>query len=145
MAEPFTSADFHNVVQKQILNTVFDTLAQSKLDWSQVTPFLEAARSMCRSDFEETGRLRVHAVRAEGESWVEAEEAYVGLTVADREDGKEWVSETWWLSDLVTAENDREQVLGIIAAMERTIVRLKEWLADGGGLATTLPGTDEAS
>ena len=142
MAEPFTTADFHNSIQKQVLNTVFDTLAQSKMDWKQVEPFLEAARAICRSDFEETGRVRIHAVRAEGDSWVEAEEAYVGVTVCDRDDGREWLSETWWLSDLITAENDREQVKAIIAAMERTIARLNTWLENGGGLGGPLPGTD---
>ena len=29
----FTSADFHNVVQKQILNAVYESLAAGKMDW----------------------------------------------------------------------------------------------------------------
>ena len=145
MSESFTSADFHNVVQKQMLTTVFDTLAQSKLNWEQVAPFLDAARQVCRSDFEESGRARIHAVRAEGDSWVEAEEAYFGISVADREDGKEWLSETWWLSDLVIAENDRDQVSQIISALERSIAKVKEWLESGGGLGGTPTGADEAS
>lgn len=145
MAESFTSADFHNVVQKQMLNIVFDTLAQSKLDWHQVAPFLDAARDVCRSDLEENGRARIHAVRAEGESWVDAEEAYIGISVADREDGKEWLSETWWLSDLIIAENDRDQVNQILSALERSIAKVREWLENGGGLGSTLPGADEAS
>jgi hypothetical protein len=145
MAETFTSADFHNVVQKQLLNTVFDTLAQSKLDWSQVAPFLEAARELCRSDFAETGRARIHAVRAEGDGWIEAEEAYVGISVADRDDGTEWLSETWWLSDIIVAENSREQVQAVIAALERSIAKLNLWLESGGGPTDTLLGADKAS
>jgi hypothetical protein len=131
MAESLTSADFHIVVQKQLLNSVFDSLAKSKLDWTQIAPFAEAARQLCRGDFEATGRLRVHAVRAEGEAWVESEEAYVGLSVTDREEGKEWLNETWWLSDLITAENDREQAKKIVEALERSIVRIRQWIADG--------------
>lgn len=145
MTEPFTSADFHNVVQKQLLAVVFDTLAQSKLDWEQVVPFLEAARQICRSDVEETGRARIHAVRAEGDNWVEAEEAYVEISVADRDEGKEWLSETWWLSDIVIAGNDREQVVQIIDALERSIGKLRQWLENGGGLAGPLAEPGEAS
>lgn len=145
MAESFTSADFHNVVQKQLLAVVFDNLAQSKLDWEQVAPFLEAARQVCRSDIEETGRARIHAVRAEGDSWVEAEEAYIEISVRDRDDGKEWLSETWWLSDIVIAENNREQVQSCIAALERSLQKLRQWLENGGGLGGALAGPDEAS
>ena len=145
MAESFTSADFHNVVQKQLLAVVFDTLAQSKLDWHQVAPFLEAARQLCRSEIEENGRARIHAVRAEGTDWIEAEEAYVEISVADRDDGKEWLSETWWLSDMVVAGNDREQVIQIIAALERSLTKIRQWLENGGGLGGSLAGTDETS
>lgn len=145
MAESFTSADFHNVVQKQLLNVVFDTLAQSKLDWAQVSPFLEAARDLCRSDFAETGQARIHAVRAEGDGWVEAEEAYIGISVADRDDGAEWLSETWWLSDVVIAGSNREQVKEAIAALERSIAKLRLWLENGGGLGGTSEGADETS
>jgi hypothetical protein len=139
MAESFTSADFHNVVHKQMLNVVFDTLAKSKLDWAEVAPFLEAARRLCRSEAEETARARIHAVRAEGEDWVEAEEAYVGLSIADRDDGEEWLSETWWLSDLVIAQNNREQAAQILAAMERSLAKVRRWLEESEG-----PGGDTA-
>ncbi|MGZ8997939.1 MAG: hypothetical protein ACXW2T_03685 [Allosphingosinicella sp.] len=145
MAENFTSADFHNVVHKQLLNVVFDTLAKSKLDWEEVAPFLQAARKLARSDFEHSGRARIHAVRAEGESWVEAEEAYIGLSVADRDNEEEWLSETWWLSDIVIAENDRDQVAQILAALERSLAKVRRGLEESDGPAGTESGTDEAS
>lgn len=145
MAESFTSADFHNVAHKQLLNVVFDTLAKSKLDWEDVAPFLEAARNVCRSDFEETGRARIHAVRAEGEAWVEAEEAYVGLSVADRDTNEEWLTETWWLSDMVIAENDKEQAIRAVAALERSIIKIRQWLGDQESPGDALPGADEVS
>jgi hypothetical protein len=145
MAEDLTTADFHNVVQKQMLNVVFDTLSQAKLDWAQVEPFLSAARQVCRSDFAATGRARILAVQAEGDNWVEAEEAYLAISASDREDGVEWLSETWWLSDLVLAEHDRAQAEAIIAALERSISKIRQGLENGGGLAGDSTLADEAS
>lgn len=126
--DEFTSADFHNVVQKQVINTVQETLATAKLDWALVAPFLEAARDICRADFRRAASIRLHTVRADGDEWIDAEEAYLGITVADRDDGHEWLSETWWLSDIAKAEQDPEQVRRIVAALERTIARLNDWL-----------------
>ena len=80
------------------------------MDWQLILPFLEAAREFCPSDFEETGRVRLHTMRAEGDDWVEAEEAFLGISVADRDDGEEWLSETFWLSDVALADHDPEQV-----------------------------------
>jgi hypothetical protein len=129
---PLTAGDFHNVAQKQILNAVFATLAESKMQWNLVAPFLEAGRAVCAGDFVENARIRIHTQRAEGDSWVEAEEAYLGISVADRDDGAEWLSETYWLSDLATADGDRGEVEAVVAGLERTIAKLREWLANGG-------------
>jgi len=126
---PYTSADFHTVTQKLVINAVYETLADAKFDWQVVRPFLGMARDMALGDFEEA-RFRLHTVRAEGEDWVEAEEAYLGLTVADRDDGEEWLSETRWLSDIATADDDPEQVRLVIAALQRTIGKLETWLAE---------------
>ncbi len=126
---PFTSGDFHTVTQKLVINAVYETLADTKLDWQVVRPFLGMARDMALGDFEEA-RFRLHTVRAEGENWVEAEEAYLGLSVADRDDGQEWLSETRWLSDIATADDDPEQVRLIIAALQRTIGKLETWLGE---------------
>jgi len=130
---PLTSADFHNIAQKQILNAVFAVLADTKLDWALVAPFLEAAREICLGDFEETGRVRLHTTRAEGTDWVEAEEAFLGISVSDRDDGSEWLSETYWISDIATADGDPAEVRRIVRGLERSIARINTWLADKPG------------
>ena len=144
--ETFTSADFHNVVQKQIVHAVFETMAETKLPWDMILPFLDAAREMCRGDFEEAARIRLHTVRAEGEEWVDAEEAFLGISVADRDDGEEWLSQTWWLSDIALADRDPEQVRRIVAALERTTAKLNAWLVANakGGPAEAEPPSSPA-
>jgi hypothetical protein len=142
---PLTVGDFHQIAQKQIMNAVFATLAESKMHWSVVAPFLEAGRGVCAGDFVEGARIRIHTQRAEGESWVEAEEAFLGISVSDREDGEEWLSETYWLSDLAIADGNRTEVEAVVAGLERTIAKLREWLANGGtgGAAETAPPPEE--
>lgn len=126
-----TAADFHGLAQKQIMNAVFATLADSKMQWNLIVPMLEAARAVCAADFEEA-QVRLHTMRGEGTGWVEAEEAFLGISVADRETGEAWLSETWWLSDIATQDASREEVEAVIAALERTTGKLREWLATGG-------------
>ena len=126
----FTTADFHNVVQKQILNAVYESLASGKMDWDLIAPFLDTAREICRSDLRAASRIRLHTVRADGENWVDAEEAYLGIAVADQDDGQDWLSETWWISDIALADRDPEQVRRIVAALERSIAKLNDWLAE---------------
>jgi len=130
---PLNSGDFHNIAQKQILNAVFAVLADTKMDWALVAPFLEAARELCLGDFEETGRVRLHTLRAEGNGWAEAEEAFLGISVSDRDDGKEWLSETYWLSDIATADEDPAQVRAVVRALERSIAKINLWLVDKPG------------
>lgn len=127
---PFTTADFHNVVQKQILNAVYESLASGKMDWDLIAPILDTAREICRSDFRGTSQIRLHTVRAEGDSWVDAEEAYLGIAVADQDDGHDWLSETYWISDIALADRDPEQVRRIVAALERSIAKLNDWIAE---------------
>jgi hypothetical protein len=130
---PLTTADFHAIAQKQILNAVFAVLAEAKMDWALIAPFLEAARELGRGDFETTGRVRLHVMRAEGEGWVEAEEAYLGISASDRDTGKEWLSETYWLSDIAMADGNPEQARAIVRALERSIARIKARLGDSRG------------
>ena len=127
---PLTSADFHTIAQKQILNAVFAVLADTKMDWALVAPFLEAARELCLGDFEETGRVRLHVLRADGGAWVEAEEAFLGISVSDRDDGTEWLSETYWISDIALADEDPEQVRRLARGLERSLAKINLWLAD---------------
>ncbi len=84
---PLTVGDFHQIAQKQILNAVFATLAETKMHWSVVAPFLEAGRGVCAGDFVENARVRIHTQREEGDALVDAEEAFLGISVADREYG----------------------------------------------------------
>lgn len=126
----YTTSEFHNVVQKQIINATYETLVETKLHWELIEPFLRAARDVCRGDFRRTGRLEVHGVVAEGEGWSDAEEAYLSLSIADQDDGREWLSETWWLSDLVLAGGDPQRVREAARALERSVARLDAWLAE---------------
>ena len=127
---PLSLGDFHQIAQKQIPNAVFAVLAESKMDWHLVEPFLAAARDVLLGDIEETAQVRLHTVQQVDGNWVEADEAYLGISVSDREQGDEWLSDTWWLSEIATAEDDPEQVRAIVRALERTIAKLNLWLAD---------------
>jgi len=126
----YTTSEFHNVIQKQVIGAAYEMMIESKLPWHTVSPFLRAARDLFRGDFERTGRVGVHGVQAEGDAWVDAEEAYLSLSVADQDDGREWLSETWWLSDLVLAEEDPARVREAARALERTVAKLDAWLAE---------------
>jgi hypothetical protein len=138
-----SSSEYHQLAQKQIMNAVFAALAEAKMEWPTILPFLEAAREVCAGDIQENARIRLHITRAEGDSWVEAEEAFLGISVADRDDGLEWLSETWWLSDIATADDDRAQVEAIIGGLERTIAKLRTWLDEGGGTVKTAPPPEQ--
>ena len=131
---PLTLGDFHTIAQKQIMNAVFAVLAESKMDWNLVEPLLAAARDVLLGDIEETAQIRLHSIQqGENGSWVDAEEAYLGISVSDREDGEEWLSDTRWLSEIAIAEEDPEQVRAIVRALERSIARINAWLADKPG------------
>jgi hypothetical protein len=125
----YSTAEFHNVIQKHIVGATYDMMVESKFPWELVEPFLRASRDMFRGDFERTGRLGIHGVTADGDSWIDAEEAYVSLSVADQDDGREWLSETWWLSDLVLAEAEPQRVREAARALNRTVAKLDAWLA----------------
>lgn len=143
--EPYDSRHFHVVTHKLIINTVFEALSDAKLDWDLIAPFLESAREIAQADFDEA-EIRLHTVRADGDQWVEAEEAYLGISVADRDSGEEWLSGTRWLSELAIAEDDPEQVRRIIAALERSIRKMRGWIAEkeAGGAEPTPPADDSA-
>lgn len=127
---PLTVGDFHNIAQKQILNATFSVLSETKMDWNLVEPFLQAARDVLLGDIEETAQVRLHTVQQVDGEWVDADEAYLGISVSDREQGEEWLSDTYWLSEIATAEDDPDQVRAIVRALERTIAKLNLWLAD---------------
>lgn len=140
----FTRSDFRNLVQKHVLNAVTESLMDNDLPWHAAAPFLESARDFCRSDFRQGARIRIHTVQAQGEQWVDAEEAFLGISVADREDGSEWLSETYWISDLAVGDGDPEEVRRVVAALERSLAKLREWLAEQeeGGTDQAEPPSD---
>ena len=138
---PYTSANFHNDVQHQLVTAAVDALSQTKLEWHQVAPLLKAARAMCSADIR-GARVALQGLEYEGAELVPAEEAYLSMAVRDREDGTEWLSQTWWLSDLALADEDPDRIRCVISAMERSIDKLKEWLSEkseGAGEAETPP------
>jgi hypothetical protein len=125
---PFTTADFHNIVQKHVANAVSAALADAKLDWREIAPFLATAREMCRADYATGPKVQLHSETEREGLTVDAEEAYVGVTIADQDDGTPWLSETYWLSDVVLARPEPEHVRRAVRALERTIAKLNCWL-----------------
>lgn len=125
---PYTSAEFHDDVQKQLASIVTAALADTKLEWSQVAPFLDAARAICRDDVLLNGRFVLHGLEESDEGLTQADEAFVTVSVRDREDGTEWLSQSYWLSDIVLSDQDTDRVRSAVAGMERTVERLKTWL-----------------
>ncbi len=128
MSEPYTSGHFHADAQKQLAAAAATALAECKLGWEQVLPLLEAARSVCLDDIRFNGRLALHGL--EGSDLKPADEAYLSLSASDRNDGKEWLSATYWLSDLALADRDPARVRAAVAALERTLDKLRSWLAE---------------
>lgn len=124
------TAQFYNIVHKQLIHVTTETLAAAKLDWELVEPFLNAARDVCRGDFVRTARLEVHGIAGEPGALEEAEEAFLSLNVADQDTGAEWFAETWWLSDLILQTGDPARIRESLAAIERTGARLRQWLDD---------------
>ena len=140
---PLNVGDFHQIAQKQIMNAVFAVLAETKMDWNLVEPLFAAARDVLLGDIEETAQVRLHTVQqGENGDWVEAEEAYLGISVSDREEGDEWLSDTWWLSEIAIAEEDPEQVRAIVRALERSIAKLNAWLADKAPAPPARPASE---
>lgn len=129
-SQAYTSAEFHNAVQKQLIGTAIATLSEIKLAWAQVAPFLDAGRAICRDDVRLNGQLAMHAQEYAADHLVEAEEAYLSLSVRDREDGLEWLSQSWWLSDVILSDDNPDRVRAALAAMERSAAKVREWLAE---------------
>lgn len=126
---PYDSQHFHIVTHKLIKHAINEMISDNKFDWEVIAPFLESAREMTYADFQEAD-VRIHTVRGHSNDvYVEAEEAYIGFSVADRDTGEEWLSATYWLSELATEEDDPVQVRRIIAAVEKSLAKMREWVA----------------
>ena len=139
---PYTSANFHDDVQRQLVKATIATLSETKLEWGEVAPFLAAGRAICRDDIR-SARFAIHGLEYEGAELVPAEEAFLSMSVRDREDGSEWLSQIWWLSDIVLADPDPDRVRIALSAIERSVDKLKEWLSEHGEGAgeTEIPPT----
>ena len=125
----YGSEQFHIVTHKLIKHAINELISDNKFDWEVIAPFLESAREMTYADFQEAD-VRIHTVRGHlNDVYVEAEEAYIGFSVADRDTGEEWLSATYWLSELATEEDDPVQVRRIIAAVEKSLAKMREWVA----------------
>ena len=111
------------------MNALYEQLGAEKMDWQLILPFLEAARLFCGSEFRETGSVRLHTLRAEGDDWVDAEEAFLGISVADREDGEHGCPRPSGFRHRARRPRP-EKVRRIVAALERSIAKLNAWLAD---------------
>jgi len=132
---PYTAEDFQRDVHKQLVNSAIAALSDRELTRAQAAPFLEAARALCRDDLRLNGRAALHGLEYRGSELAAAPEAYLSLSARDRTDGVEWLSQTYWLSDLALADQDPGRVRTVIDAIERTLVRLREWLAEQEGTA----------
>jgi hypothetical protein len=136
---PYTSTDFQEAVQKQLVEAASAALGTARLSWAQLAPLLEAARSLCRDDMRLGGRLAVHGLEYDGTELAPAAEAYLSVTARDRDTHVEWLSQTYWLSDLALADQDPERVRSAAAAIERSLAKLNAWLeahdAPGGAQA----------
>ena len=125
---PLTVADFHTIAQKQILNAVYSVLSESKMDWTVVAPFFEAAREVCIGDIEENAQIRLHSLALDGEAWVEAKEAYIGISSATARRRGMAVRSRWLPRSPWTGGS--RQVRAIVRARESTIAKLNAWLDD---------------
>lgn len=130
MDQPTYSRDqFLADVQKQLVSTAIGALSGAQLQWSQVAPLLSAARLICRDDVRLNGRVALHGVEYQGAELAASEEAYLSLSARDRDDGEEWLSHSYWLSDLALADEDPDRVRAAVAAIERSLDKLRDWLA----------------
>jgi hypothetical protein len=98
---------------------------------------LDAARAVCRDDLRLGGGLALHGLEYAGGELAPAEEAYLSVTARDRDTHVEWLSQTYWLSDLALADRDPERVRSAIAAMERSLAKLNAWLEAHEAAAST--------
>ena len=125
---PYTSADFQEDAGKQLVDVSIAAVSAANLSWLQAARLLDAARAVCRDDLRFGGGLALHGLEYAGGELAPAEEAYLSVTGRDRDTHVEWMSQTYWLSDLALADRDPERVRTAIAAMERSLAKLNAWL-----------------
>lgn len=127
---PYTSAEFHEDARKQLVDAAISAMSSAQLSWTQLAPLLDAARALCRDDLRLGGGLALHGLEYAGAELAPAAEAYLSVTARDRDTHVEWLSQTYWLSDLALADRDPERVRSAVAAMERSLAKLNAWLEE---------------
>jgi hypothetical protein len=128
MEPPYTIADFHHVLRKQLASAASAALAEAKMRPSEFDSILYAARSLCRDELERDGRLALHGLEQRDDTLVPAEEAYLSVAAGDPEGDGEWLSLTYWLSDLALADRDPERVRAVVTAIEASLSKVRAWL-----------------
>lgn len=128
---PYTLADFHHVVRKQLASAASAALADAKMRDSELDAILYSARALTAGELERNARLSLHGldVGEDGEL-APAEEAYLSVSAGGEHGEAEWLSLTYWLSDLALADRDPERVRAAVAAIERSLAKLTAWLAE---------------
>lgn len=127
---PYTSAQFIEDAHKRLVDAAVGALSEARLSWPQVAPLLDAARAVCRDDLRHGGELALHGLHYAGGELAPAQEAYLSVTARDRDTRVEWLSETYWLSELALADRDPERVRSVVAALERSLAKLNAWLEE---------------
>ncbi len=137
---PYSLADFHHVVRKQLATAASAALADAKMRESELDAILYSARALTAGELEQSGRLALHGLDlgADGEL-APAEEAYLSVSAGGENGEGEWLSLSYWLSDLALADRDPERVRAAIAAIERSLAKLNAWLAEQEGPAEAMP------
>lgn len=125
---PYNHLRFIDDAQKQLVEIMLAALAEPRLEWAQVAPIMEAARALCRDDLRHASTLAVHGTEYQDGELVPAEEAYLAVSVRDRQDHVEWFEQTYWLSDIALADQDLDRVRSAVTAIERSLDKVKNWL-----------------
>jgi hypothetical protein len=139
---PYTLADFHHVVRKQLATAASSALADAKMRDSELDAILYSARALTAGELERDARLSLHGLDlGEDGELAPAEEAYLSVSAGGEHGEGEWLSLSYWLSDLALADRDPERVRATIAAIERSLAKLNAWLAEQDAPPVTEPKT----
>lgn len=128
--EPYYSiADFQNDARQRLATIAASAMAEHRIADGELKALIEAARNLCRDELIRNGRFALHGLDQDADGVVPSDEAYLSLAAAGPGEGRDWVSLTFWLSELALADRDPGRVRGVIAAIDRTQEKLRAWLA----------------
>lgn len=137
---PYSLADFHHVVRKQLATAASAALADAKMRDSELDAILYSARALTAGELEQSARLALHGLDlGEDEALAPSDEAYLSVSAGGENGEAEWLSLSYWLSDLALADRDPERVRATVGAIERSLAKLNAWLAEQEGPAEAKP------